>query len=89
LTKFNCSANHDPIWGVIEGALMSFSIEGNYLCYPSSYDLFMAEAERWVNVYWDEETNYGYFGELFSSEAEAKASEDVNSKFYQTTIKLK
>jgi hypothetical protein len=87
LTKFDCSANHDPIWGVIEGELMSFSIEGNYLRYPSSYDLFMAESERWVNVYWDEEQGL-HNGKIYPSQAAAKEYLDGHIT-YQTTIKLK
>jgi hypothetical protein len=88
LTKFDCISN-DPVWGVINGYLKSFRLDGSYLNSPSSYDLFIAEPERWVNVYWDEEKNYGFISSvIYSSEAEARANIH-DFQHYQTTIKLK
>jgi hypothetical protein len=96
LTKFDCDSEY-PLCAVIDGVLITYTINGSYYTINGSYkegeqhdlDLFMAEPERWANVYWDEEKNYGFISSvIYSSEAEARANIH-DFQHYQTTIKLK
>jgi hypothetical protein len=92
VTKFDIDRKGYPLCAVVNGALRRYDIDGRYNHGDNhDLDLFMAEPERWVNVYWSP-ANYGFISSvIYSSEAKAKA--DVNntnsSQHYQTTIKLK
>lgn len=88
VTKFDCDSAY-PLRAVIDGKIISFTTNGNTnVSIEHEHDLFMAEPERWVNVYWNEEKQNAYCGFHHSSEAEAKANIN-NPNYYQTTIKLK
>ena len=88
LITFDCNG-HYPLHGVRNRSHHRWTVEGiSIIDGKSPYDLFMAEAEMWVNVYYDEESNSGYVSRVFPSEAQAKFKMGL-SYHYQTTIKLK
>ena len=70
----------------------TFTIHGKYSENNSSQlDLFMAEPEIWVNVYYNEKTGvYGSsIGTTYPSEEMAKAGiSDLEEGNYQATIKI-
>jgi (p)ppGpp synthase/HD superfamily hydrolase len=90
LTKFDCDSAY-PLRAVIDGKIISFTIDGICLSKRQcSHDLFMAEPERWVNVYWDESKNKAVSFGVYNSRAIAELNVySSNSQHYQTTIKLK
>ena len=77
-----------PLYGVINGAIVQFRIHGKSEVAENPYDLFMAEPERWVNVYFNNQIGNACCGIIYPSEAKAKDNIS-SSQYYQTTIKLK
>lgn len=91
LHKFNIEKAY-PLRAVLDGEVVAFAIDGaSSLLGESSLDLFMAEPERWVNVYWNDRHGI-YNGAIYNSEEQAKQEKKdglLNSDIYQTTIKIK
>lgn len=78
------------LYGVINNSIMAWTNEGHWLStgVEQPEDLFMADKERWANLYWDDISFKAYIGDtIYSTEEEAK--ENGKSPNYRTTIKLK
>jgi hypothetical protein len=90
LTHFLNTTKLYPLVGVVNGNVLTWLIDGSNLSpqEPSQLDLFMAEPEQWVNVYYDKYVQRVWCGDTYNSEQEAKGHSHIN-KWYQATIKLK
>lgn len=66
----------------------TFTINGRYSDDISELDLFMAEPERWVNIYYSKAQDDVWASDFYESEEEAKKC-IVSTSSYQTTIKIK
>jgi hypothetical protein len=78
------------LYGVVNNKIRNFLESGKYdkTFESHSLDLFMAEPERWVNVYFNERINKFWKSAFYNSEKFAKEVADGNA-YYQATIKLK
>lgn len=65
----------------------TFTIDGKYSDDESIMDLFMAEPERWVNVYYSKAQDNVWASQFYESESEAK-EHIISTSSYQTTIKI-
>jgi len=77
------------LYGVINNSINAWTHEGKWLStgVEQPEDLFMAEPEKWINVYYSEEREQAWCGGVYEYEKEAK--ENSKKANYQTTIKLK
>jgi hypothetical protein len=88
LTKFSFIKVEYSVYGVIDGKIHRWVRSGQYDLdvENNDLDLFMAEPEKWVNVYWS--INANWLGGPYPSEEIAK--QNITDKTeYQATIKLK
>jgi hypothetical protein len=78
------------LYGVVNNKIRNFLESGKYdkTFESHSLDLFMAEPERWVNVYFNERINKFWKSTFYNSEKFAKEVADGNA-YYQATIKIK
>jgi hypothetical protein len=78
------------LYGVVNNKIRNFLESGKYdkTFESHSLDLFMAEPERWVNVYFNERINKFWKSAFYNSEKFAKEVADGNA-YYQATIKIK
>ena len=78
------------LYGVVNNKIFTFLDSGKYDKFFESHslDLFMAEPERWVNVYFNERINKFWKSAFYNSEKFAKEVADGNA-YYQATIKIK
>ena len=87
---FSAPAKYKVVAHIVNNSCVdTFEIDGTYLeDSESSTDLFMAERERWINIYWDEYNQKAFStGSVYATELQAK--ENGIELNYQTTIKLK
>jgi hypothetical protein len=82
------------LYGVLNNKLLNFLDSGKYQksITDDPKDLFMAEPEQWVNVYYNKEKGEGWVG-LGSYASEKEAIERKNDfeglVYYQATIQIK
>ena len=78
-----------PIIAVLDGVSRGFTIDGiHYKAHPSeSIDLFMADTEKWVNVYYNKEKDLAFCSETYESEIEARTGSLPTH--YITTIQVR
>ncbi len=78
------------IYGVVNNKIFNFLDSGKYdrTFESHCFDLFMAEPERWVNVYYDERINKFWKSAFYNNEKFAKEVADGNA-YYQATIQIK
>lgn len=91
LVFFNYKELSEPILAKIAGrsVVLHFYRDGSYFKDDEhENDLFMADPERWINIYWDENTKKSRDGgSMYDTEEEAK--KNANScGGYLTTLKL-
>ncbi len=65
----------------------TFKKSGAFTAGENGFDLFMAEPEIWVNIYYSKAQNSAWCSQFYESEQEAK--EFIVEGNYQTTIKIK
>lgn len=86
-SNFKVMAHIENNFGENNFGVDTFTINGRYSDDISELDLFMAEPERWINIYWDEDEQKAFSGGgVYATELEAK--ENGNGQNYQTTIKI-
>ena len=92
LIKFEAKEedNGYVLYGVVNNKIRNFLDSGKYdrTFESHPFDLFMAEPERWVNVYYNESANQFWKSDFYKTEATAKEMAECNG-YYQATIKLK
>jgi hypothetical protein len=92
LIKFEAKEERDGyvLYGVVNNKIFTFLDSGKYdrTFESHCFDLFMAEPERWVNVYFNERINKFWKSAFYNSEKFAKEVADGNA-YYQATIKIK
>ncbi len=78
------------IYGVVNNKIFNFLDSGKYdkTFESHCFDLFMAEPERWVNVYYDERINKFWKSAFYNNEKFAKEVANGNA-YYQATIQIK
>jgi hypothetical protein len=74
---------------IVKGISQWYTKEGNSaINIKTRNDLFMAEPERWVNVYYDERINKFWKSAFYNNEKFAKEVANGNA-YYQATIQIK
>jgi len=87
----NFSTRHGEmtVFAIIEGSFLTFSKSGKHYStiVDSEFDLFMADTEKWVNVYYNKEKDLAFCSETYESEIEARTGR--LHTHYITTIQVR
>ena len=76
--------------GLIDGYIMDWDSQGVNVrngIIQEPFQLFMAEPERWVNIYYSKAQDNVWASQFYESESEAK-EHIISTSSYQTTIKI-
>jgi hypothetical protein len=89
----NFSTRHGEftVFAIIEGGFLTFNKNGKHHAefIDDDFDLFMAEPEQWINLFYNPTQNLVWLGvNRYKTEEEAK-EHLTDHKWYQTSIKLK
>lgn len=86
LVKFDVGGDSEPVCGVLNGSISSWSVDGLYLTdIESKYDIFMAPKKRtvWVNLCFDGKA-YWYDSEEVADEC--RGHDSIGDRSYPVEI---
>jgi hypothetical protein len=88
----NFSTRHGEmtVFAIIEGGFLTFNKNGEHYSefVSSDFDLFMAEPEAWINIYYSKVQDKIWDSARYNSEEEAKENIVTTMSSYLTTVKI-
>jgi hypothetical protein len=88
----NFSTRHGEmtVFAIIEGGFLTFNKNGKHYSEisDSDFDLFMAEPETWINVYYSKIQDKIWNSVKYNSERQAKENIVTTNSSYLTTVKI-
>jgi len=89
----NFSTRHGEmtVFAIIEGGFLTFNKNGKHYSgiSDSDFDLFMAEPETWINLFYNPTQDIVWLGVNRYKTKEEAEEHLTDHKWYQTSIKLK
>jgi tellurite resistance-related uncharacterized protein len=89
----NFSTRHGEmtVFAIIEGCFLTFNNNGKHYSsefVDSNFDLFMAEPEAWINIYYSKVQEKIWNSVKYNSEEEAKENIVTTNSSYLTTVQI-